>query len=306
MPASPTISPPTISVSAIFWLTILGLVWGMFFSLSRFAGETQIPPLTIIAYSLTLEIPLFAAICIIRGKYPNLWRPASMVFYLMAAILGYMVPALLEIRTAPIIGAGLLTMIVTLTPVTTLVIAFFMRTDTLTRKKIAGVILASIAMLPILLGNNLAMPIPERAALGLTLAILVPVCYGLYHNFVARFWPSGEDGWQLASGEVIIGALTILPFVAITRGLELAPAIETGLIWIMGGYIILGAISIYLYFYLLDAGGPVFVSLAGFISLIAGVVFGIIFFGETHPWWVWGAMAVIAAAVWLATSNKTA
>ena len=37
-------------------------------------------------------------------------------------------------------------------------------------------------MLPILLGNNLAMPIPERAALGLALAILVPVCYGLYHN----------------------------------------------------------------------------------------------------------------------------
>ena len=298
--------PPTISVSAMFWLIILGLVWGMFFSLSRFAGETQIPPLTIIAYALTAEIPLFLAICIMRGRYPNLFRPASISFYLVAAILGYMVPATLEIRAAPIIGAGLLTIIVTLTPVITLMIAFFMRTDSLSRKKIAGVILASIAMLPILLRENLAMPLPALAPLGLVLAIAVPICYGLYHNFVAKFWPSGEDGWQLASGEIVIGALTILPFVALTRELELAPVIDTGLMWIMACYIALSAISIYLYFYLLDAGGPVFVSLAGFISLIAGVVFGIMFFGEMHPWWVWVAMLVIAAAVWLATSNKTA
>ena len=305
MTASTIIKRPPITGSAILGLVFLGMTWGLFFSLSRFAGETEVKPLSILAYTLIAEVPLFGLICIIRGRYPRLFRPASMVFYLMAGILGYMIPAILELYSAPIIGAGLLTIVVSLTPVVTVIIAFAMRTDHLNRRKIIGVFLASLAMLPILFGEKLSIPIPDMASVGLALAIAVPLCYGFYHNFIAKFWPEGEDGWQLATGEMAIGCLTIVPMVFLFYGMEIAPVVETGLYRIMIGYIVLSAASIYLYFFLLEKGGPIFVSLAGFVSLIAGVFFGMVFFGETHPWWVWLSVLVIIGAIWLATSGQT-
>lgn len=296
-------APRQITGFALFGLVLLGLTWGMFFSLSRIAGETGIEPLVILSFTLLAEIPIFGVICMIRGRYPRLFRPASMVFYLIAGILGYMIPAILELHSAPLIGAGLLTIVVSITPIITMIVAFLMKTDVLNRRKIFGIVLASIAMMPILFSNKLTIPIPEMAVFGLIIAGLVPICYGIYHNVISKFWPEGEDGWQLASGEAMIGCFTIMPITFLIYGFDPSPIIETGLWGVMLGYIFLSAASIYLYFYLIDKGGPIFVSLAGFISLIAGVVFGMLFFGETHPWWILIVLLLMVFAIWLATSS---
>ncbi|MDC1115155.1 DMT family transporter [Alphaproteobacteria bacterium] len=288
---------------AIGGLVLLGLTWGLFFSLSRIAGETGVEPMLILSFTLLAEIPIFGAVCLIRGRYPRLFRPASMLFYLIAGILGYMIPAVLELHSAPLIGAGLLTIIVSITPIITMIVAFFMKTDVLNRRKILGILLASLAILPILLGENLSIPVPELAVFGLIIAGLVPLCYGIYHNVISKFWPDGEDGWQLASGEAMIGCFTIMPITFMIYGFDPSPIINTGLWSIMLGYVVLSAVSIYLYFYLIDKGGPIFVSLAGFISLVAGVGFGMVFFGETHPWWMLIVLSLMVFAIWLATSS---
>ena len=295
-----------IDPNAMAGLVGLGLIWGLFFSLSRAAGETGINPFSILAYVLVAEIPVFGIICIYRGRYPRILRPASIIFYIAAATLGYMIPSILEFYAAPMIGAGLLTIIVSMTPFATLILAFFMKTDSLTRKKITGVLLASLAMMPILLTGDIEIPIPEMAKIGFILAMLVTCCYGFYHNVIARYWPEGEDRWQLVSGEIFVGSVIIIPAVVIINGVDLAPIMETGLYWIMACYIVLSASSIYLYFYLQEKGGPIFASLAGFISLIAGVIFGIIFFGETYPWWVAISIAAMIIAIWMTTSATEA
>ena len=302
-PDQSAVMPKQITNYPIFGLIVLGLTWGLFFSLSRIAGETGIEPLVILSFALLAEIPIFGVICLVRGRYPRLFRPTSLIFYLVAGILGYMIPAVLELYSAPLIGAGLLTIVVSISPIITMIFAFLMKTDVLSRRKVMGIILASIAMMPILLGENLSIPVPEMAMIGLIVACLVPLCYGIYHNVISKFWPSGEDGWQLASGEAVVGFCTIMPITFLIYGFDPMPIIETGLWWVMIGYVVLSAISIYLYFYLIDKGGPIFVSLAGFISLIAGVGFGMVFFGETHPWWMLVVLSLMIFSIWLATSS---
>ena len=82
---------------AIGGLVLLGLTWGLFFSLSRIAGETGVEPMVILSFTLLAEIPIFGVMCLIRGRYPRLFRPASIIFYLMAGILAsYMIPAVLN------------------------------------------------------------------------------------------------------------------------------------------------------------------------------------------------------------------
>ena len=289
---------------AIGGLILLGLVWGLFFSLSRFAGETGVEPVVLVAYMILAESPFFWLICWKRGRYPRIWRPVSMLFYLMAATMGYFAPAVLELISAPIIGAGLLTVFVSMTPLITVVLAFAMRTEPPSLRKTCGVVVGTLALLPIMLREDLVIPLPELSMQGFTYAIMVAICYAFYHNLVAKFWPEGEDNWQLATGETVAGGVIFVPFALLVYGFEPIPLSDSNLILLFSGYMLLSMTSIYLYFYLLKAGGPIFVSLSGFISLGAGVGFGILFFGERHPHWVGYCLLVMLGAIWLTSSPK--
>ena len=300
-PASPVYRP---GINAYIGLISLGIVWGAFFVLSRFAGETEMTPMVLVSYIVMAELPFFWLICWWRGRLPRVWRPASMIFYLMAMTVGYFIPAVLELKAAPIIGAGLLTIFVSMTPMVTVVVAFMMRTEAKSLRKFVGVIIATLAVLPMMLSENMIMPKPEHAMTGFTIALMVAVCYGLYHNLVAKFWPEGEDSWQLATGETVAGLLVIVPFSLLIYGVEPLPLDHIRLPIVFAGYLLLSMASIWLYFYILKAGGPVFASMAGFISLVAGVVLGMLIFGERHPPWVIFSMLAMIGATWLTTSSN--
>lgn len=299
--ASPQYRP---GFNAYIGLISLGIVWGAFFVLSRIAGETEVTPMVLVSYIVMAELPFFWLICWWRGRLPRIWRPASMLFYLMAMTLGYFVPAVLELNAAPIIGAGLLTIFVSMTPMVTVMVAFLMRTEAKSMRKIAGVIIATLALLPMMLSENMIMPKPEHAMTGFTIALMVAVCYGLYHNLVAKFWPEGEDSWQLATGETMAGLFVMVPVSLLIYGLEPLPLDNINLPVFFAGYLLLSMASIWLYFYILKAGGPIFASMAGFISLVAGVVLGMLVFGERHPPWVILSMLAMIGATWLTTSTS--
>ncbi|NBR37816.1 MAG: DMT family transporter [Alphaproteobacteria bacterium] len=278
---------------------MLGITWGAFFSLSRFAGETRITPMVLVAYIILAELPFFYLICWRRGRFPRIWRPVSMIFYLMAITVGYFIPAVLELQAAPIIGAGLLTIFVSMTPLVTVMLAFVMRTEEKNYRKLVGVLVGTVALMPLMLSEDMIMPRPEEARKGFILALLVACCYGLYHNLVSKFWPDGEDTWQLATGETVAGLFVLVPFALLVYGFEPLPFHGYVMPVVLGGYLLLSIISIWLYFYVLKAGGPIFTSMAGFISLVAGVVFGMVLFGERHTPWVLFSMLAMVVAIWL-------
>jgi len=296
-PTAPSFRRP--GFRAFAGLVMLGLTWGAFFSLSRFAGETNITPMVLVAYIIIAELPVFYLICWWRGRLPRIWRPASMIFYLMAATVGYFLPAVLELHAAPIIGAGLLTIFVSMTPLVTVLLAFLMGTEARSIRKLVGVLMGTLALVPLMLSEDMIMPKPEQAMHGFSLALMVACCYGLYHNLVSKYWPDGEDSWQLATGETTAGLFVLVPFALLIYGIEPVPLHGFVLPIVMGSYLLLSMASIWLYFYVLKAGGPIFASLAGFISLVAGVVFGMVLFGERHAPVVIFSMLAMILAIWL-------
>jgi drug/metabolite transporter (DMT)-like permease len=60
----------------------------------------------------------------------------------------------------------------------------------------------------------------------------------------------------------------------------------------------------YLYFLLLSRGSAVFATLGSFVSLAAGVGWGMALLGETHPPLFWGATALVVAALALAVRGR--
>lgn len=285
-------------------LVTLGIIWGLFFSLARFAGESGVSQTSLITAITAIDVLAFLAICKFRNVFP-LVRFQSLAFYAVCGVLGYLLPMQLELYAAPRIGAGLLTMIVSLTPILTILIALLVRTEPVCHRKIAGVILAMLAMAPIFAADALIdITAGGRHFLAMIMALMVALSYAIYHNYITKFWPESEDGWQLATGEAIACSLIMIPIFLLVGDADISPLLHPKVSGIIAGYVILSVSSIYLYFYLIQHGGAVFVSMAGFVSIGAGVIFGMLFFGETYPAWIVLSLATLIGATWLATETK--
>ena len=51
--------------------------------------------------------------------------------------------------------------------------------------------------------------------------------------------------------------------------------------------------------------GPLFASQTGYVVTLAGVIWGIYLFGESHSAWVWGSVVVMMLGLALVTPRRT-
>jgi drug/metabolite transporter (DMT)-like permease len=69
-------------------------------------------------------------------------------------------------------------------------------------------------------------------------------------------------------------------------------------------FVLVTVVETYLYFHLLRSAGAVFISVASFIALFAGILWGIALNGESHPASVWLAVALVVVALYLVGSRS--
>jgi drug/metabolite transporter (DMT)-like permease len=274
-------------------LLILGIGWGLHFSLIKIAAESGLP-FTGITFLTTLGILIgMCGVCALRRKWPTV-RPAALRFYVICAILGYLVAFFIELEVSQHINAGELTLIVATTPVWTFLIVRILRSKPVSLRQIAGLLLG--------LGAVLALILPEVSlktgsnSIWLLLAFLVPLTYASYHNVVETAWPDGMDSWQVACGETMAAALLLTPlFVLFGDGLGEFMNFASGS-WTIPLMAFLAMFEIYLYFEIVLLSGALVVSQANYVTIISGLVWGALIFGEKI-----GALVVLCAGLTVAS-----
>ena len=70
---------------------------------------------------------------------------------------------------------------------------------------------------------------------------------------------------------------------------------ETGILV----FVVSGLIEVVLYFYIIQNTGGVLVSFSFFISLFAGIAWGMVIFGEGHGIIVWSAVGILLGSLGL-------
>ena len=158
---------------------ILGLVWGLNFSLMKFAALSGIPFALLATMTIFGNLVIFTGFCLLFTGRLRLARTA-VVFFLACGILGYLLPFFMELFAAPRIGASTLALLVALTPIMTLLIAGLSRTERITLGRTVGILLGFLAILPIVLRD----PITLNTALdaGLLVGLGVPLVYAIYQH----------------------------------------------------------------------------------------------------------------------------
>lgn len=270
---------------------ILGSIWGAHFSVVKIASESGLPIGGIIVATASGAALVLVIICCLRRRLPPVSR-AHLQFYIMCALLSYGLPFMVELVVAKYLAASLLAIIVTTDPVFTTAIAVIARKQGVTAKRVLGLSVGAAASLVVLI-PGIALPTPEL--LGWTLvAFAVPLSYAVYHNYVASAWPPNMDAWQAGTGEAVISFAIFLPVAAWQGDLSALNTNWSAGHWAIFLMVISGVLEAYLYFEIVRRAGAVFVSQTNFVTVVTGVLWGMIVFGELPSHWLWlGAICLI-------------
>lgn len=285
------------------FIVALGLSWGVHFPLLRFMGEQGFDFGTIIAFVVAGVAVVLTVISVLRKRLPST-TPQALGYYFFCGLFGYLVPFSLELFSAPKVGAGVLAIIVALTPIFTVILTMLLRVEPISGKKILAVILGLIAVMPLFSFSDL--DIEGVYGLGILSAVLVPLCYSFYYILVLKFWPKGMDSWQVATGESVACGIMILPIVVFGGGQDFAvfahaPSLA-GMLWM----IMLSVVEVYLYFEVIRRAGVVFVSQTNFIAVVMSVLIGIFAFGEEHGLWIIACLILLGASLILSAQQTKA
>ena len=296
-----TLKPSAQSLWVIFLLVILGFGWGLHFSLIKIAAESGLPFSGITALT-TIGILIFMlSISAYRRRWPSM-RPGAIRFYLVCAALGYIIAFFVELEVSQHINAGELTLIVATTPVWTILITSLWRAKPVSLRQILGLGLG-LAAVSVLIIPELSFD-SGSTTLWLALAFLVPLTYASYHNVVEASWPEGMDSWQVACGETIAATVLLTPlflvfgdrvgvFLDWTSGSWTIPVMAFTALW-----------EIYLYFEVVRLSSAVVVSQANYVTIISGLLWGALIFGETISGLVVICALFTVAALFLTTERS--
>jgi drug/metabolite transporter (DMT)-like permease len=284
----------------IIYLLFLGSSWGLYFSLLKIAVLSGISYVGIITLTTLGVGGGMTTIALLRGRKPEFSRRHS-VFYLVCALSGYLVPMIAELLVIAHMPAGLLTLIVSISPLATLLIAWAMKTDTINLQRVSGILLGAFAIFAILLPDA---HIGEAVAWHwLLMAIVVPVSYAVHHNFTARYWPPGSDSYQVACGEAIFASLLMIAFSSFNWQWQDVQSWNHGHAAIVFMAMI-ALIDIYIYFELIRLKGPIYTSHANYFMVISGVLWGMVIFGERPSSLMWLSAVLLIVSLYLIGIRK--
>ena len=278
------------------FLVIMGACWGLQFALLKLAAAAGYSELAVLVLAMGLLSLVFGAMLVARREPEELTR-ARLVFLVITSTLGYLAPLWAALYAASHLPAGILTLMASLTPVATVAIALGLRTEVVSARRILAVGLGAVAVTFVLWPE---LELPGFGKLHwLLVALIMPLCYGVESIYIAKFWPAGLTPMQAVTGETVMAFVLVVPIFLLAGGPLPSPDWGTAELAI-GLFVAAGVVESLLYFYLIKRTGGVFVTFGGFVSLFAGIGWGMLLFGESHGAMVWLAVGLLCVSVLLA------
>lgn len=289
------------SLVPIALLIALGTSWGLRVTLIKIAAQSGIPHATTALVTTLGVAGLLTSITLAtRRTFPL--RRSHLLFFVVCAVLGYVVPFFLQLHAAARVPAATLALIFSMLPITTLVLAHLTGSDHVERVGYVAIALGIVAV-AVLLGPEVAAS-GVGAAWGIVVALLVPVTFGVYYSYIGKGWPAGLDSIQVATGEVIVAIPLMLP-VYLWQGAvpSIATAWGTGE-WAILIMILFWTLDTYLYFEIVGRAGPVFTSQGNYIMLLSGVAWGALLLNERPTERFWLSLIFVVVALVLLTWQR--
>ncbi|WP_299354420.1 DMT family transporter [uncultured Shimia sp.] len=276
-------------------LFLLGIGWGLTQPLTKIAVSDGYQPLGLIFWQLVIGALAMGAFRLFRGK-PTLLPRRLWWFFLMIAALGTLLPNSFSYRAAVHLPAGVMSVVISLVPIFAFPIAMVLGLDRFNWRRMGGLVTGLIGVM-LLVGPD-SLPDPGMGVWVLV-AMIATLCYGFEGNIVAKWGTHGLGPGHVLFGASVVGALVALPL-AVFSGQFIDPRT----VWDAPEYALVASSVIHVavytgYVWLVTRAGPVFTAQVAYLVTGAGVLWSMLLLSESYSGWVWAAMALIFAGMFL-------
>ena len=294
-------SPARSGLLPLLYLFVLGLCFALSFILNRFATTNGVPVIPYVFWQTAGAAAILILIATGARRLPRVTWPHLRIYVVMA-FLNVAIPYWVLAFVAPKLPASLLPIGLAMVPGVIYLMALALRLEHFGVLRFAGISLGLAGVLLILLPKA---SLPEPGMAGwLALSLVATISFALRAVLVPLLRPPATPSLSLACGLLIAASFIMFAVMA-----------ASGDWWAFGGDFGIGqgavlaamvknALLLVLIFEVIRLAGPVFFGGVNYVSMLLGVGLGIAIFGERHSMWVWLAIALVLAGLYLVNRGK--
>jgi drug/metabolite transporter (DMT)-like permease len=277
-------------------LVLIAAIWALTFPLTKIAVLCGYRNFGIIFWSSTITVFVLGIIVAMRGLTVPL-QPAALLRYFFVAFFGTILPSASTYTAAEHLPAGVIAVCMPMMPLLSLPLAIGLGLDNATPRKLLGLALGLLGVLLITLPDA-SLPDPDQAVYVL-LVMLAVLFYAIEGVGLGRMGRAGLDPIQLLLGASIVSSIATLP-IALANGTFIVPVLPFGkaeFAVVLSG--LANTVAYVGFVWMIGSGGAVFASQVAYLVTGFGVLWSMILVGERYSMWIWGALIVIIAGLFL-------
>ncbi len=278
-------------------LLFTGSLIGLNFPLGKLALTAGVSP---IVWSLLMSAGVALAlgvVMVLRGLRLPITR-RHLRYYLIAGIVSYALPNLLVLSVIPHLGAGFTSIMFTFSPIFTLALTSFVKTQRPNWLGVVGIGFGFAGALLIVMSKGQLSAPAEPFWIGV--GFLIPLALACGNIYRTIDWPGETAGLALAVGTNAASALFLATASVLVHGGVPAAALAS-VPTVVVLQLVVSAAMFSLFFRLQRDGGPVYLSQIGYVAAAVGLATGSLFLGESYGLLTWLGAVVVAIGVLMTT-----
>jgi len=282
-------------------LLVLGAIWGGNPAFSKALVTSGISPPAVVFWQTLGAGVLLSIVCLARRTPIRLNRRA-VIYYIVIGMVGIDLAYIMLVFSVRHLTVGYVSVLVLFSPLLTYVFAILLRVERINLLRGLG-ILVGFAGAGVLVIPDGSLPSPELLGVAL-LAFIVPAGYATANIYAEWGRPENVDNVALAAGTMFAAAGGALAVSLIDGSFHPVWEDFAHREMILFGFALATAIAFLMFYLIVALAGAVYLGQVGYIVTLAGVGWGVLFFGESVPVMLWVAIAIVGVGVGLVNLGK--
>jgi drug/metabolite transporter (DMT)-like permease len=284
--------PKTLAPLPIAMLIAAALLYGLVFPLNEMAARAGANYFSHAFWQTGLGGAALLAVCLVLGQGVS-FRWPYLRAYLVVGAFGFGLPMALLTFVAPNLPAGIISLVLALSPTFTYLASVLLRLDRMSAYGVVGIALGFAGVAVILVPDS-ALPGADAASWFL-LAMITPVFLAVANVAAALMRPPATTSLVMGAGFLLGAALSLLPLMLIFGQTQLP--LREGLVLPTVGAAAVNAVFIVLFAEVVRRYGPTFFAQFNYLAVVAAIGWAAIFFGDIPTLYALLALVLMAAGV---------
>jgi len=278
---------------SIILLILLGIDWASGYVIASYTINHGVNPY---GYAFWQSFGPMLILIIIQTFRKDLWLDRYGVKYtLLCGLFGIVIPNLMIYFAAAHIPSGLLTVLANIAPIITYPLAIMFRDERFDIRRMLWILVGVVGVILIIVPSSGDIKDSFGNAWGY-LAIIIPISYAFSAVYISRFRPKTGNELNFSMWMLMVATMCTSPMALIAHGYYPLSIGDTNTYLIIGE-ILLSGFGYVLLFTLIKRVGAVYYTLVNAVSVLAGVIYGYVIFGQKYSLLTYISISLILLAI---------